>query len=90
MDLVLDLLSEIVICHQFIGVTVPQCKMSCGVGNLEVYAKLTDDVLDGKGRVDASANSDTVLGGDIVGWNECRRGGLWLCPVSGRGRECSA
>lgn len=76
MNLVLDLLSEIVICHQFLGVTVPQCEMSCGEGNLEVYAKLTDDVLDSEGRVDAGANGDAVLGGNIVGRNEYRRG-LW-------------
>jgi len=74
MDLVLDLLSEIIVCHQFVGVTVPQCEVCCGIGDLEVYAKLADDVVDGKGRVNASANGDTVLGGDIVGRNESSGG----------------
>lgn len=74
MSLILDLPSEIVICHQLIGVTVPQCKMSCRVGDLEVDTKLTDDVLNGKSRINASANSDTLLGRDIVGRNESPSG----------------
>lgn len=71
MDLVLDLLSEIVVCDQFIGVTVSQCEMKRRVGDLEVNAELTDNVVDSKGRVDASANGDTLFGGNIVGRNEC-------------------
>lgn len=70
MDLALDLLSEIVICHQFIGVAVPQCEVRCRVGDLEVDAKLTYDVLGGKSRVNACADGDTLFGRDIVGWDE--------------------
>lgn len=74
MSFVLDLLPEIVICHQFISVAISQCEMRCRVGDLEVHAKLTHDILDSKSGVNASANGDTVFGRDIVGWNKSSGG----------------
>lgn len=74
MSFVLDLLSEIVVCHQFISVAVPQCEIGCRVGNPEVDAKLTHDVLDSESGVNASTNGDAVFGRDIVGWNESSGG----------------